>query len=84
MRNINTHLGQKLSLLVVLFFLSLVTTTNAALPLFGKKKAKKEIQENTSDYKKLTGRDSVEMQGVMNVIQKGDSVLLELPVSLLL
>ena len=83
MRNINTHLGQKLSLLVVLFFLSLVTTTNAALPLFGKKKAKKEIQENTSDYKKLTGRDSVEMQGVMNVIQKGDSVLLELPVNLL-
>jgi hypothetical protein len=52
--------------------------------LFGKKKVKKEIQENTSDYKKLTGSDSVELQGVMNVIQKGDSVLLELPVSLLL
>ena len=54
MRNINTFLGQKSTLLVVLFFLSLATTANAALPLFGKKKAKKEIQENTSDYKKLT------------------------------
>jgi len=83
MRNINIRLGQHILLLVVLFFLSLATTANAALPLFGKKKVKKEIQENTSDYKKLTGRDSVEMQGVMNVIQKGDSVLLELPVSLL-
>ena len=82
MRNINTYLGQK-KILVVLLLLSLAATANATLPLFGKKKAKKEIQENTSDYKKLTGRDSVEMQGVMNVIQKGDSVLLELPVRLL-
>ena len=63
--------------------MSLVLPANAAPSLWGKKKAKKEIQEKTSDYKKLTGRDSVEIQGIMNVIEKGDSVLLELPVNLL-
>jgi hypothetical protein len=63
--------------------LSLATTASAIPSLWGKKKAKKEIQETPSDYKKLTGRDSVEMQGVMNVIQKGDSILLELPVKLM-
>ncbi|MBR5775886.1 MAG: zinc-dependent metalloprotease, partial [Bacteroidaceae bacterium] len=36
-----------------------------------------------SAYKKLTGRDSLAMSGVMNVISKGDTVYLELPVSLL-
>lgn len=82
MKEINRYLGQK-TILVVLFFLSLATTASAIPSLWGKKKAKKEIQETPSDYKKLTGRDSVEMQGVMNVIQKGDSILLELPVKLM-
>lgn len=48
-----------------------------------KKKNKKEKVETPpaeSPYKKLTGRDSVEMKGVMNVIQKGDTVYLEIPV----
>ena len=81
MKEINRYLGRKL-LLVGLFFLSLATTVSATPSLWGKKKAKKEVQEKPSDYKKLTGRDSVEMQGVMNVIQKGDSILLELPVRL--
>ena len=82
MKEINRYLGQK-TILVVLFFLPLATTASAIPSLWGKKKAKKEIQETPSDYKKLTGRDSVELQGVMNVIQKGDSILLELPVKLM-
>jgi hypothetical protein len=82
MKEINRYLGQK-TILVVLFFLSLATTASAIPSLWGKKKAKKEIQEKPSEYKKLTGRDSVKMQGVMNVIQKGDSILLELPVKLM-
>lgn len=48
--------------------------------LFGKKKEKKETAAPPSQYKKLTGRDSVEMKGLMNVITKGDTILLELPV----
>ncbi len=82
MKEINRYLGRKI-ILVVLFFLSLATTASAMSPFWGKKKAKKEVQEKPSEYKKLTGRDSVEMQGVMNVIQKGDSILLELPVKLM-
>ena len=49
-----------------------------------KKKAKKEVvTPPPSRYKVLTGRDSVEMKGVMNVVQKGDTVFLELPVQLM-
>ena len=70
-------------LLAVVLLLSSAVTADAMLPLFGKKKAKKEVQEKTSDYKKLTGRDSVRMEGVMNVISKGDSILLEMPVKLM-
>ncbi|MBR4572005.1 MAG: zinc-dependent metalloprotease [Prevotella sp.] len=36
-----------------------------------------------SQYKDLTSRDSVKMEGLMNVIQKGDSVFLEMPVGLM-
>lgn len=82
MKEINRYLGQK-TILVVLFLLSMATTVSARQSLWGKKKAKKEIQESPSEYKKLTGRDSVRMDGVMNVIQRGDSVLLELPVKLM-
>ena len=82
MKKINRYLDQRI-LLAVLFFLSLVLSTNATPSLWGKKKAKKEIQEKPSEYKKLTGRDSVQMQGVMNVIEKGDSILLELPAKLI-
>lgn len=51
MKEINRYLG-RITILVVLFFLSLATTASALSPLFGKKKAKKEIQEKPSDYKK--------------------------------
>lgn len=54
--------------------------------LFFKRKNKKSEEEKPappSAYKKLTGRDSLAMSGVMNVISKGDTVYLELPVNLL-
>ena len=54
--------------------------------LFFKRKNKKSEEEKPappSAYKKLTGRDSLAMSGVMNVISKGDTVYLELPVKLL-
>lgn len=47
------------------------------------KKNKTETAPSPSRYKILTGRDSVQMHGVMNVIEKGDTILLELPVKLL-
>ena len=50
---------------------------------FKKKQKTEEVTPPPSRYKVLTGRDSVSMQGVMNVIQKGDTVYLELPTDLL-
>lgn len=54
--------------------------------LFFKRKSKKAEDEkpaSPSAYKQLTGRDSLAMSGVMNVISKGDTVYLELPANLL-
>lgn len=54
--------------------------------LFFKRKSKKAEDEKPappSAYKQLTGRDSLAMSGVMNVISKGDTVYLELPINLL-
>ena len=81
MKYISNFFGQT-KILAVLFLLSLAVTVNA-FPLLGKKKAKKEIQDKPSKYKTLTGRDSVKMCGVMNVIERGDSILLEMPVKLM-
>ena len=50
--------------------------------LFFKKKKTKE-KEAPSAYKTMTGRDSLAMSGVMNVIQKADTIYLELPVKVL-
>lgn len=50
---------------------------------FKKKSSKEELPAPPSPYKVMTGRDSLSMQGVMNVIQKGDTVYLELPTRLL-
>lgn len=50
---------------------------------FKKKKSDEETPASPSPYKVMTGRDSLSMQGVMNVIQKGDTVYLELPTRLL-
>ncbi len=51
--------------------------------LFFKKKSTVESPAPSSPYKKMTGRDSLAMSGVMNVIHKEDTVLLELPTRLL-
>ena len=77
-----TNLGQKV-LLTATLLLSLAVTADGMLPLFGKKNKKEQKEEKTSDYKRLTGRDSVRMEGVMNVITKGDSTMLEMPANLM-
>ena len=46
---------------------------------FKKKRSKDDEKPAPSAYKTMTGRDSLSMSGVMNVIQKGDTVYLELP-----
>ncbi len=51
--------------------------------LFFKKKSTVEPSVSSSPYKIMTGRDSLVMSGVMNVIHKKDTVLLELPTRLL-
>ena len=54
--------------------------------LFFKRKSKKAEDEKPappSAYKQLTGRDSLAMSGIMNVVSKGDTVYLELPANLL-
>ena len=48
-----------------------------------KKKNANEQPKPASAYKRLTGRDSLALSGVMNVIQKGDTVYLEIPTTLL-
>ena len=49
--------------------------------IFGKKK--KQTEKPVSSYKRLTGRDTVEIRGVFNVIKKGDTVYYEIPAQLM-
>lgn len=58
---------------------SVLTMSQAATEQIFKKKAKKQ-EKPVEPYKRFTGRDTVSMSGVMNVIQKGDTFFLELPV----
>jgi hypothetical protein len=53
------------------------------MQLFGKKKQSKSVDPPVSRYHLLTGRDSVVMNGAMNVVWRGDSVMLELPARLM-
>ena len=57
--------------------------TKKGFLFFKKKKADEEKTVPPSAYKQMTGRDSLVMSGVMNVIQKGDTIFLELPTRLL-
>ncbi|MBP3838828.1 MAG: zinc-dependent metalloprotease [Prevotella sp.] len=59
------------------FFLFLGITDGTASAIFRKKKPKSTA--TPSVYKQLTGRDSVQMLGVMNALQKGDTFYLEFP-----
>ena len=52
-------------------------------PMMGLFKKKKKVEQPVSDYKKITGKDSVEVKGVMNVVKKGDDFYLEIPTSLM-
>lgn len=64
-----------------------VSLTASASPFFKKKKKKTaetvEQTEPVSAYKRLTGRDSVAWNGVMNVVTKGDTIYFEIPTRLL-
>ena len=55
-----------------------------AVPVYAKKKKDKTPPTPPkSEYCLLTGSDTVNMRGVMNVIEKKDTIFLELPTSLL-
>ena len=84
MRTANRIILSKKGFLAGLLLIAIATQTEARLSLFGKKKSQPVAEAKPqSDYRRLTGRDSVVLQGVMNVIQRGDSVWMELPVRLL-
>lgn len=52
-------------------------------PLLKKKKKKAQKEVQISEYKKITGRDSVAFGGVMNVVKKEDTFYLEIPAALM-
>ena len=54
-----------------------------AEPKFFWKKKKPKAEQPVSDYKKLTGTDSVCVKGVMNVVTKDDAFYLEIPARLM-
>ena len=69
-------------LLIAVMLLASVVTADAAA--FAKKKKKqKNLPPPPTRYENLTGRKSLECKGVMNVIEKGDTLYLELPVRLM-
>ncbi|KGI22486.1 peptidase M10A/M12B [Hoylesella timonensis S9-PR14] len=55
----------------------------AACQIWPFSKKKKKTEKPISAYKRLTGRDSVEMHGVFNVIKKGDTIYYEIPTRLM-
>lgn len=52
-----------------------------ATGLFHKKK--KQTEKSISEYEKITGKDSVNLKGVINIIHKGDDFYFELPAKLM-
>ena len=85
MKNKYMTLRKVLAFAMMIALLCSNAHASASTMLRGKKskKNKTEIAPPPSRYKTLTGRDSVQMKGVMNVVEKGDTVFLELPVKLL-
>lgn len=84
--NVSRHSGHGMLLLPLLIFIgsACIFSEASALSLFKSKKKQKKEQPSSppvSDYKKLTGSDTVSIKGVMNVIQKGDTFYLEIPAS---
>lgn len=67
---------------------TVIHPTGTVETLARKKKKDKKNEEKTetppeSDYKKITGRDSVALAGVANIVHKEENWYLELPVALL-
>lgn len=63
-----------------------VAATNTGIfPILAKNKKKKEAKDEKpqTEYHKLTGRDSVKMEGIANIIKKEESFYLEFPTRLL-
>ena len=58
-----------------------VSAETGIFPILAKNKKKKETKEEKteSEYKKLTGKDSVDIKGVANIIKKDGSYYLEFP-----
>ena len=85
MKNKDMTLRRMLTFVVMMALLLGGADAFAGTMLRGKKskKTKTETTPPPSRYKILTGRDSVSLSGVMNVIEKGDTVFLEMPTKLL-
>ncbi len=78
---------RKLLIFVVIFACAYLFINESAFATKRDKKIgrkKSNIEETTKDspYKKMTGRDSLQMSGVVNVIAKGDTFYIEIPVNL--
>ena len=58
-----------------------ISAETGIFPILAKNKKKKETKEEKteSEYKKLTGKDSVDIKGVANIIKKDGSYYLEFP-----
>ena len=78
MENKNMTLRRIYTFVLMVVMLTSIAEASPSTMLRGKKskKNKTEVAPPPSRYKTLTGRDSVQMRGVMNVIEKGDTVYL--------
>ena len=79
------HKGESLFLIICAGFMLSTTPVemHAAFHIWPFSKKKKAVEKPISTYKRLTGRDSVEMKGVFNVIKKGDTIYYEIPTKLM-
>lgn len=79
------HKGKSLFLIICVGFMFSATSMEmrAACQIWSFSKKKKKTEKPISAYKRLTGRDSVEMYGVFNVIKKGDTIYYEIPTKLM-
>ena len=78
---------RKLLIFVVIFACAYLFINESAFATksdkkIGRKKSNIEETPKDSPYKKMTGRDSLQMSGVVNVIAKGDTFYIEIPVNL--
>ena len=79
------HKGKSLFIIICAGFMFSATSMEmrAACQIWPFSKKKKKTEKPISAYKRLTGRDSVEMHGVFNVIKKGDTIYYEIPTRLM-